>query len=101
MKAVQFYASTPEIMVYSVPDVNLGDDAIVCGDNSMILDAGEFADATYLWSTGATTQSIEVDSTGVGIGTVSYWVEVTNQNNCKGSDTIQITYSASGSLYRS
>ena len=88
------YASTPEITVFARPSVQLGNDTAVCGDNTLILDAGSFLNVTYLWSTGETTQTIELDSAGMGLGTFDYWVEVMNENNCPGMDTIQVTYAA-------
>jgi gliding motility-associated-like protein len=41
--------------------------------------------ATYLWSTGATTPTLSVGSTG------TYWVEV-QQGQCSASDTVQVTF---------
>ena len=55
------------------------------------LDAGN-AGATYVWSTGETTQTILVDTTGVGIGTLDVWVEVTNANLCANTDEITIQF---------
>jgi peptidyl-prolyl cis-trans isomerase B (cyclophilin B) len=62
------------------PIVQLGEDAVLSEGESIILDAGN-AGAAYLWSTGETTKTITVDTTGV------YWVDVTN-NAGTGSDTI-------------
>lgn len=52
------------------PNVNLGADTTICGIN-WVLDATT-SNATYLWSTGATTPSIIANTSGV------YWVDVTN-----------------------
>jgi PKD repeat protein len=51
------------------PTVNLGNDTTICQGQSLTLDAGN-AGATFLWSTGETTQTINVSTTGV------YWVDV-------------------------
>lgn len=51
-------------------NVDLGVDTTVC--DSLVLDAGAFPGATYLWSTGARSRTIKVSATG------SYWVEVTD-----------------------
>ena len=48
------------------------------------LDAGA-GFSSYLWSNGATSSSIVVDTTG------NYWVELTNSDGCIGSDTVHVT----------
>lgn len=69
------------------PDVDLGADTTVCQfDLPFSLNAP--AGSSYLWSTGATTQSIDVDTTA---GLMSYSVAVTDSNGCVGGDTIDIT----------
>jgi hypothetical protein len=80
-----------EIMVNPLPLVDLGDDMEVCANEAVLLDAGN-PGATYLWSTGETTQTITVDTTGVGIGIAEYWVEVTDNNGCLNSDEISIEF---------
>ncbi|MFN7013881.1 MAG: PKD domain-containing protein, partial [Bacteroidia bacterium] len=47
-----------------------------CQGNSVNLDANTIAGATYLWSNGATTPSINVTSSG------NYSVTITNSNGC-------------------
>lgn len=59
--------------------VNIPDENICQGD-SITLDAG-FAGSTYLWSTGATSQTITVSTAG------AYSVTVNDQNGCNGSDS--------------
>ena len=68
-------------------NVNLGADRAICSGNSVTLDAGNTG-ATYNWSTGATTRTISVSTTG------SYWVEVTN-GACTGRDTVNVTVTTS------
>ncbi|MFQ3579877.1 MAG: T9SS type A sorting domain-containing protein, partial [Bacteroidales bacterium] len=76
---------TVEILnVFSLPIVNLGNDATVCAKTVKTLDAG--AGFTYTWSTGAKTQTIQVDTTG------TYSVSITDANGCKNSDDITFTY---------
>jgi uncharacterized repeat protein (TIGR01451 family) len=67
----------------NIPVVNLGNDISICGATAT-LNAGN-AGSTFLWSTGASAQSISVNSTG------TYWVKVTNQYGFSASDTIQVT----------
>lgn len=66
------------------PVVDLGQDTIVTAD-SLLLDAGAGFDS-YLWSTGATTQTIYIKSTG------TYYVNVIDINGCSGSDTLTVTF---------
>ena len=64
--------------------VHLGPDRSICGSaGSVVLDAGNPGSA-YLWSTGATTQTITVTSTG------TYFVKVTNGTQMA-FDTVIIT----------
>jgi len=58
--------------VTSAPVVNLGPDRNICVMDEEYLDAGFFPNASYLWSTGAKTQTIRVQTTN------TYWVEVKN-----------------------
>jgi gliding motility-associated-like protein len=65
--------------------VNLGNDSAFCS-GTVTLNAGN-PGSTYLWSTGATTQTITVSA-----GT--YWVSVTSPTGCAGYDTITFTSQA-------
>ena len=66
----------------------VGQDTTICIDeiltlptpSGMELPAGE-----YVWSTGETTPTIDVDTTG------TYWVEVTLPNGCTTTDAITVT----------
>ncbi len=66
--------------------VNLGPDVTVCNGQPVTIDAGN-AGSTYLWSTGATTQTISVSSTGI------YTVTVTG-GTCSATDAITVTFAA-------
>ncbi|MCF8237990.1 MAG: gliding motility-associated C-terminal domain-containing protein [Saprospiraceae bacterium] len=55
-----------------------------CADVGSTLDAGSGFDQ-YLWSTGATTQTIDVNATG------SYSVTVTTPEGCSGTDMFSVT----------
>lgn len=74
------------VTVNALPVVNLGMDSTLCPNTPYTLDAGN-PGANYLWSTGATTQTISVDSAA------TYYVLVT-QNNCPGGDSVVITLAA-------
>ena len=74
-----------------VPQLFLGNDTIVCAENSLLLNAG-IGFISYVWSTGDTTQSILADSIGNGLGLTTYFATVTNNSGCTASDTIDVTF---------
>lgn len=60
---------------FAQPDINIPGEFAICSGYSEIVDAGaQFV--SYTWSTGETTQTIEVSELG------SYWVDVTDANGC-------------------
>lgn len=54
------------------PVVNLGDTVSFCQGNTLILNATDPSATSYIWSTGATTPTIQVNSSGL------YWVQASN-----------------------
>lgn len=80
-----------EVTVYELPLVDVGADIVICGGDNHTFDAGNEG-AAFLWSNGATTQTIALDSTGLGYGVHTFWVSVTNQNNCVATDTVKIEF---------
>jgi gliding motility-associated-like protein len=66
----------------SFSTLSIGDDFKICEGNTATIDAGPGKE-TYLWSTGATTQSIDVAAPGY------YWVRVTRED-CTLSDTVHV-----------
>jgi hypothetical protein len=68
----------------TVPTIDLGADTSVCVGNSFVFDAANFG-STYLWSNGATTQTISVSTAN------TYSVTVTNSSNCSASDAVVLT----------
>ncbi len=73
------------VEVFNSPFVNLGNDTLICTNTtwSLLLDPG--VSGSYVWSNGSTQNILGVS--GV-FGT--YWVEVTDNNGCTGTDTIKI-----------
>ncbi|MEL6851317.1 MAG: T9SS type A sorting domain-containing protein [Bacteroidota bacterium] len=65
----------------SFPEVELGPDISIC--DSIVLDAGN-PGLNFIWNTGATTQAIQVKSSGI------YRVSVSNANNCTTVDSIGV-----------
>jgi hypothetical protein len=64
------------------PIVTLNDDPELCTGSIRTLQAGNFF--SYLWQDGSTISSFLVSDTG------TYYVTVTDNNQCKGSDTVRI-----------
>ena len=82
-------SDTVVVTVNPLPNVDLGNDTIICVNNTIVLTADTFD--SYLWSTSETSQSITVDSTGLGIGTKTIYITVT-ENTCSNVDSINITF---------
>jgi gliding motility-associated-like protein len=74
------------IIVNPLPVVELGEDTSLCGTQKLEIDAGTFN--FYEWSTGAITSSIVASASEAHADTIT--VTVTDENGCKGSDTIVI-----------
>jgi gliding motility-associated-like protein len=66
------------------PLVALGNDIINCTPTDVQLSAPVLSNTTYLWSTGATTNSVTVNADG------TYWLEITDGCGTS-SDTVEIT----------
>ena len=71
------------VSVNASPTVYLGNDTMLCGV-SLTLNAGNIG-ASYAWSTSATSQTINVSTTG------PYSVLVTDVNGCSNADTMNVT----------
>jgi hypothetical protein len=69
------------------PVVDLGPNKNLCTGQTLTLDAGNFGGG-YLWSNGATTQTIAANLAG------SYTVTVTNAEGCIGSDVVVLVNAA-------
>lgn len=76
---------TLELMrIFALPKVTLNKDSVLCIGSVKLLDAGNgFND--YSWSSGLKTQTIAVSTAG------KWWVTVTDNNGCRGSDTSSIS----------
>ena len=69
--------------VHYNPVISLAKETFICKGGNRQLTAGT-GYSQYLWSDGSTNPSILVSDTG------KYWVSITDQNGCKGSDTTSI-----------
>lgn len=80
---------TIQVTVNALPVVNLGNDITLPEGGSTILDAGN-PGATYAWTTGASTQTITVNTSGI------YGVVVTNAQGCSAADAIRVSMNTVG-----
>lgn len=71
-----------EVTLTEPPTVDLGADRSICSGSSTVL-GGAALGQSHLWSTGATSASIEVSAAG------TYWVQVSN-GSCVESDTLAV-----------
>jgi hypothetical protein len=69
-------------VVFSVAAPELGADDTMCSGNTVVLSPGSYA--SYLWSTGATTATLTVSTTGI------YSVIVMTSDSCYLYDTVSI-----------
>ncbi|MBI3235414.1 MAG: T9SS type A sorting domain-containing protein [Bacteroidetes bacterium] len=77
------------IKIYSAPTVNLGNNVNGCGGTAIMLDAGNFgAGYQYLWSTGDSTQTVNVTTAG------TYSVTVVTPGGCFGQDDISVSFTS-------
>jgi len=77
-------SDTVQVTVFPLPIVTLGPDIKICqGDSVDLSSTGSYTLPGYMWSTGATTPSINVSSAG------NYSL-IVSQNGCLGSDTINV-----------
>ncbi|MCT4587462.1 MAG: hypothetical protein N4A71_06535, partial [Carboxylicivirga sp.] len=80
----------PSVIVNELPDLDAGADVDMCaGDPAVTLTATtSIGGATFLWSTGETTQSINV----APAATTTYTVTITNAaTSCEASDDVTVT----------
>lgn len=85
-------SDTMTLSIKALPQVNLGPDSVLCGDMNIVLDATIPDGETYSWSNGATTPVITVDSTGIGIGSRDFTVDITDIYGCTTSDVVTIGF---------
>lgn len=76
-------ADTVTVSVLAAPPVNLGPDTTICG-TGITLDAGN-PGSSYLWNTGAGTQTLNVTQSG------TYSVSVQFASGCINQDNIVVT----------
>lgn len=78
-------ADSTIVTTHALPVIDLGPDTSLCVGEVWHLNAG-IPGATYHWSTGAVSQTLNVTTED------TYWVSVTDAFTCAGRDTILVTY---------
>lgn len=78
-------SATQTITMVNTFTFDLGDDVNVCNQSSYTINPGPIG-TSYLWSTGQTTQSINVTATG------TYTVTITQSDGCCYADEIFVTF---------
>ena len=71
---------------YSLPEINLGNDTVLCQRTSLLLDA-TIQGASYYWQDSSIASSYLVADPGF------YWVQVVDAHDCSNSDSINIDFS--------
>ena len=79
--------SSQSITVSTLPSFSLGPDTTICANQTVTLAADTPANS-YAWSTGATTNSIDVTDAG------DYALTVTDSNGCTAADTVNVAHIA-------
>jgi hypothetical protein len=77
-------SDTVNIVLIPAPMIQLEDATICMGDSAFI--SVNLEEATFLWSTGDTTASIQVDQAGL------YTLIATNALGCSDQDTVQVAF---------
>lgn len=75
----------------SPPAVNIGNDTTICLGDILLLDATA-SGVTYLWQDNTMNSTLSVDTSG------QYWVVIEDINNCKNSDTIEVSIHSDPSI---
>ncbi len=83
--------SMDDFLVEQCYPVIFGNDTTICNTQTVILNAGSGYNS-YLWTTGATTQTIIASTSGGGASAIFYQVLVTDSNGCSFRDTVKVTF---------
>ncbi len=75
-----------QVALYQLPNPYLGGDTAFCGSAGFDLTPAQHGDWKYIWSTGDTTPSIQVDQSGI------YWLNIMDTNSCMNRDSIELTF---------
>jgi gliding motility-associated-like protein len=76
------WRDTIQVAAKQLPNFNLGKDTAICEQQTVTFNT-QILNASYLWNTGATSQSITASAAGI------YWADVT-KDGCKYRDSIEL-----------
>lgn len=76
-------SDTINLSYYQLPEVNLGNDTILCENTEILYDMYQ-KKAKYIWQDASTNSSYNVTMPG------KYWVHVTDSLQCKNADTVTV-----------
>ncbi|MFY8003255.1 MAG: gliding motility-associated C-terminal domain-containing protein, partial [Chitinophagaceae bacterium] len=82
-----------QIRELPLPDIQLGDDRLVCDSLNTTINANSLSAVSYLWNTLQTSKNLLVANTG------RYYVNVKDANGCENADTVQITFNNSPKIF--
>ena len=85
------YTDSIYVEVFPLPKVNLGNDTILCFDDTLLLNVYN-ANSTYLWQDNSTESSFSISEKGL------YWVKLTNSCGQAG-DTLRVEMNYCDCIY--
>jgi len=82
------------VTINPLPKVDLGPDFEICIDDGGATTIGpnNNPNYVYLWSNNKTTNQILVGAPGSSIGNKTFWLQITDDKGCIGTDTVNIRY---------
>ncbi|NTW24761.1 MAG: T9SS type A sorting domain-containing protein, partial [Lentimicrobium sp.] len=81
------------VTVNALPQLSLVSDTAACANHTVELTANSTNEVSFFWMPGEyTTQTIAVDTTGVGMGMHTWSVVVTDANGCTKSAQANVTF---------
>jgi hypothetical protein len=75
------------VTILAAPNVNLGADITVALNQTVVIGVTP-GYTSYLWSTGATTNTITVTGSDLGVGQHVIWASASMTNGCSATDTL-------------
>ncbi|GAP42202.1 protein containing Por secretion system C-terminal sorting domain [Lentimicrobium saccharophilum] len=86
-------SGTYNITVNELPYLYLPADTMACVNHLVTLTAVTSGNVQYLWTPGGyITQSIIVDTTGIGAGTGTWTARITDENGCVNEASVNLTF---------
>lgn len=89
------------VAIVPAPAPQLGNDTVLCLNQTLLLTPGTSPAYSYIWNNGATTSTLTASTLSTGNDTVLYTVHVTDFNGCENSDSILIVFEVCNSIEES